>query len=130
MLIGAATLVTVIGVIGALAWLNARDDSDLDHSGASAPGRPAPELTDRTLEQGNVIFRFADPADRAALRSLAQELAGGSDQALVNAGQAILVQKGDALGAEAYKRRLTVSSPDDPALTQFVEYWLGRNSLP
>jgi hypothetical protein len=122
MLIGAATLVTVIGVIGALAWLNARDDSDLDHSGASAPGRPAPELTDRTLEQGNVIFRFADPADRAALRSLAQ--------ALVNAGQAILVQRGDALGAEAYKRRLTVSSPDDPALTQFVEYWLGRNSLP
>ena len=130
-IIGAASLLTVVAVIGLLAWFNARDDSTLDKDDpANAPGQAAPDATGRTLEQGNVVFLFRNPADRQPLRQLALDLAGGSDPALVHAGQAILVREGDALGAEAYKRRITVSSPDDPALSEFAEYWLGRHSVP
>ena len=130
-LIALAAVLTVAAIIGVLAFFNARDDSTLgEEDTRNAPGEAAPDATGRTLEQGNVVFLYAEAADRDPLRTLAAEIAGPADPALVHAGQAILVRKGEQLGAEAYKRRLTATSPEDPALREFADHWLGRGSMP
>ena len=132
LVIGAAALLTVAAVLGLLAFLNARDDATIGED-RPAPGQPAADATDRNLEQGNVFFIYGDAADREPLRALAQEIAGPQDEALIHAGQAILVQRrpgATGVVAEAYKRRLTVASADDPALREFAEYWLGRGGMP
>ncbi|HEX2086635.1 MAG TPA: hypothetical protein VHF89_13210 [Solirubrobacteraceae bacterium] len=131
-LIGAAALLTVAAVFGVLAFFNARDDSTIGDD-AAAPGTAAPSLTERTLAQGNVEIVFSDPAHREALEALASDVAGPKpqDPALVHAGNAVIVSRGDApeIVATAYQRELRVASPDDPALREFVEYWLGRGAM-
>ena len=128
LLIALAALLVVAGILGILAFFTARDDSTIGED-AAAPGQEAPDATARVLEQGNVIFLYAEPADREPLEELAAEIAGPSDEALRHAGQAIIVEKGDGLGALAYERRVEVSSPDDPELQRFAEYWLGRGAM-
>ena len=132
LIIGAAALLTIAAVLGVLAFFNARDDSTIGDTTA-APGTAAPGLTERTLEQGNVVLSYGRPAHREALEALAREVAGPmpQDPALVHAGNAVLVERGDApeVVAAAYKRELRVASPADPALREFVEYWLGRGAV-
>jgi hypothetical protein len=129
-LIAVATVVTVVAILGLLAFFNSRDDATIGED-RNAPGQVAPDATSPELEQGNVVIRYRDAADRPKLRELAASL-GGGDPALREAGQAVVVRAGnvDGIVAEAYKRRLTVSSPDDPALSAFAEYWLGRGAMP
>ena len=126
----AAGVLAAVAVGGVLLFFQARDESTIGEDGGAAPGVEAPEAASRTLEQGNVVFQYADKADREPLERLATEIAGPPDEALRHAGQAIIVESGDGLGALAFRRRLEVSSPDDPALREFAEYWLGRSSLP
>ncbi len=64
-------------------------------------------------------------------RDLAEEIAGPPSQALRDAGQAVLVQSGTGRGgivARAWRRELRAEDPEDPALREFVEYWLGRGT--
>ena len=129
-LLALAVLVALAGVIGLVAFLQTREDSTVDESGESAPGVVDASLTTRTLAQGNVILTYRQSGQREQLKALAEEIAGPPDQALVHAGQAVLVQArpsgGGGVVAEAYKRRLEVASRDDPGLQDFIEYWLGR----
>jgi hypothetical protein len=129
-LIAAATLVTVAAILGLLAFLSSRDDATIAED-RNAPGQAAPEAMSPELEQGNVVIRYRDEAAGPPLRELAESL-GGADPALREAGQAVVVRAGnvDGIIAEAYKRRLTVASPDDPKLREFAEYWLGRGAMP
>jgi hypothetical protein len=128
LLTGAAALLTVAAVLGVIAFFNARDDATIGEERA-APGAPAPDATSPELERGNVVVRFGDPADEAPLRALAREF---GPESLAQAGQAVLVRR-DAgtpgVVAEAYRRRLEVRRPDDPALRAFVEFWLGRGAM-
>jgi hypothetical protein len=130
--IAAVAVLTVAAVLGVLAFFNSRDDSTIGEDRAE-PGVPAPDATGRTLEQGNVVFVYGEPAHREPLRTLAADISGPPDEALIHAGQSILVQrKPGAAGvvAEAYRRRLEVASPRDPALREFAEHWLGRGAMP
>ena len=130
LLIGAAALLTVAAILGVLAFFNARDDSTIGEN-QEAPGQASDALTGDTLARGNVVLRYGDPGQRAALEALARDIAGADDPALVEAGQAIVVERGTGgrIVASAYKRTLTVDSPEDPKLREFVQYWLGRGSM-
>ena len=127
-LLALAVLVALAGVVGLVAFLQSRDDSTVDDT--NAPGVADPSLTGRTLAQGNVILTYRQSGQREQLRALAEEIAGPPDQALVHAGQAVLVQArpsgGGGVVAQAFERRLETASPDDPQLQDFIEYWLGR----
>ena len=129
MVVAAVALLTAAAVLGLLAFFNSRDDSTIGEDRV-APGKADPTLTDERLERGNVVILYGRPADRAGLEALAREVSGPSDAALAEAGQAIIVERTPSEGiiATAYRRTLTVRTPDDPALRAFVEYWLGRGA--
>jgi Protein of unknown function (DUF3105) len=92
--------------------------------------------TDRlltALEAGNVVFVYRDPSFRAGLRALQEEIAGPFDADLAGAGQAIVLAidvpaPGQGVTAVAWRHLLRASSPRDPALRDFAEYWLGRGA--
>jgi hypothetical protein len=124
-------VLTVAAVLGLLAFFNSRDDSTIGGD-ESAPGRADPQFTDERLRRGNVILFYGRQEDRAALQAVARDVAGPAEPALVEAGQAVLVERGESAGvmAAAYRRSLRVDSPDDPRLRDFVQFWLGRSSVP
>nr|MBA2637815.1 hypothetical protein [Solirubrobacterales bacterium] len=70
-------------------------------------------------------------ADGRALRALADELGGPPTTTLQQAGQAVLVARQPqiaAIEARAAGRRQAVTTPGDPRLRAFVEFWLGRRA--
>ena len=125
-----AVLVALAGAVGLIAFFQSRDDASVDQTDANAPGIADPSLTERTLAQGNVVLTYRQSGQREKLRALAEDIAGPPDQALVHAGQAVLVQArpsgGGGVVAKAYRRRFETASPDDPKLQDFIDYWLGR----
>jgi hypothetical protein len=81
------------------------------------------------LELGDVVLLYGDPTPPAALVALQRRIAGPFDPALAAAGQAIvLARRPGTTGvvAVAWRHLLRTPSPQDPALTQFATYWLGR----
>jgi len=113
----------------------------LDGSGASttdAPARPGaavPAATGalgRTLAAGNVVIAYRDPADGVAATRWAREIGGKRTPALVASGQAVLArqrpEQPDRFAALAYEREQPAASLEDPALTAFVDAWLGRGA--
>lgn len=128
-LVAVAALLTVAAIFGVLVFFSARDDSTIGDDEANAPGRADPALTSEPLRRGNVVLRFATPADREVLRALADEF---GPESLADQGQAVLVRRDSTVQgvvAEAYRRRLQAPAADDPAVRQFVEYWLGRGEM-
>lgn len=122
-----AVVLAVAGLVAIATFLQSRDDAGLDD--AAAPGEEAPGQDAATLRRGNVILGFADPADRAPLRAVAEEIAGPPEPELEEAGQAVLLERradGPGVEALAFRRRLSATGPDDPELRTFIEYWLGR----
>ncbi|HEX8085198.1 MAG TPA: hypothetical protein VF529_12980 [Solirubrobacteraceae bacterium] len=130
-LIAGAAVLTVAAVLGLLAFLNSRDDATIGEDRV-APGKVDESLTADRLRRGNVVLLYGRAADRAPLEALAEEIAGPSDPALVEAGAAVIVERrprGESVIANAYKRALVVESPTDPALREFAEYWLARGPV-
>jgi hypothetical protein len=120
-----AVVLTVAGGAALLAFFASRDDAPVQTE--AAPGQPAPGQTAPELRAGNVVLTYSSEADGAALRALAAALGGRPTVELRRAGQAVLVaRRPGGVAAHAWKRRLRVGSPRDPALRDFVEYWLGR----
>jgi hypothetical protein len=99
-----------------------RDDIELD--------------TDRlltALEAGDVVLVYGDRSLRAKLRALQNDIAGPFDPEVALAGQAVVLSHsprlaGSGVIALAWRHMLRVSSPSDPALREFVEFWLGRGA--
>lgn len=112
----------------------------LDGSGASttdAPpvsGQPAPAVAGplgRTLAAGNVVLAYRDAADAGAARAWAREQGGPPTAALVQSGQAVLAARraqAPRFAALADRRRQAAATLADPALTAFVDAWLGRGA--
>ena len=129
-MVAAAAVLTVVAVLGVLAFFNSRDDSTISGRGDAVPGVADPGATRDELKRGNVVLHFDDPADAAPLRRLAREFGPAT---LADAGQAVLVRRTPGtpgVAAEAYKRRLEAPGPDDPALREFIDHWLGRGAVP
>ncbi len=118
---------------GLIAFFTGQDDATTSTPSGDAPGMAVPAQAGQdagVLRAGNVILVAGQGQVRGA-RELAEELAGPPSQALQDAGQAVLVQEGPGRGgivAVAWERQLRAEAPDDPALREFVEYWLGRGT--
>jgi hypothetical protein len=119
----------MLGVVAALAFFTSRDDATTAVPAAQGPGRAAPAATDALLRAGNVTIE-APGAALGAARRLAEEIAGPDSPELRSAGQAVVVRRGSSaeVVARAWRRELRVGSADDPALRDFVEFWLGRGA--
>jgi hypothetical protein len=125
-LIALGVVVTLALIFGLVAFLNSKEDSTIGAE-RNAPGVAATDATPE-LAKGAVVVKYRDPADKQPLLVLAGDF-GGGDPALVAAGQGVIVERDpavDGIVAIAYKRRLTTTSPKDPKLREFAEYWLGR----
>ena len=116
------------GVVGVLAFFNARDESTLAEQ-PRGPGEELPPLADEIETPGNVFLRASDGADLPELRALGEEVAGEPTEALRTTGQAVVVEQDisvDGIEAVAAGSSLTVQEPDDPELEEFVSFWLGK----
>lgn len=144
------------GVVLLLLFLQGRDRSQVGggaNGGASAvasgPGQPlsdaelaaavrgaagaAPTGAELlgALERGNVVLVYGTPRPPAALRTLAERVAGPSDPALEAGGQAVLLARRpgtDGIVALAWRRMLRAPGADDPQLEDFASHWLGRGA--
>jgi hypothetical protein len=113
-------------------------DSDPPTSGPHVPvpvTRSGIRLTDnqllQALENGNVVLVYGGPSPPPGLQALARSLAAPFTPALAAAGQAvILARRPGTVGVIglAWTHLLRVSTPQDPGLHQFAEYWLGRGA--
>jgi hypothetical protein len=91
----------------------------------------SPDQVLHALELGNVVLLYDGARPPAALRALQEELSGAFDAELAAAGQAVILAAGGDGRTEAlaWRRRLRASGPDDPALREFAEAWLGKGAL-
>lgn len=121
-------VLAVVAAAAAIAFFAARDDATVAR--AQGPGAPRAAGAGPAVRPGNVLLLYADPAAAGALRALAEEVAGPPSPALVAAGQAVVVRRQPGLGAPvralSATRRLDSAGADDPALREFVEFWVGR----
>jgi hypothetical protein len=136
--IALAVAVALGGGVGLVALLASRDTAPVRHGAPPGPGEAVPggapaELSPtlrRALAAGDVLLTYGSPAPPPGLSELAEEVRGGpADPALTAAGQAVLaVRRPGTPGivALAWGRRLRASSPTDPRLRAFAEFWLGR----
>lgn len=94
--------------------------------------RDETELSDdqilEALQLGNVIVTYGDERPPGALVALQREVSGAFDPSLAEAGQAVILARRPGAGVQglAWRRRLVASGPDDPALREFAEAWLGQ----
>jgi hypothetical protein len=148
--LGVALAVGAVAV-GVLVF-SSRDDSQLAGA-AEGPGEVQPDgasppasgkhtdalvTRDRTrlsddqlvnaLALGDVVILYDGARPDPALVRLQKDVAGPFDAELAAAGQAVILAPRSGAGpatALAWKRILR-AQPDDPALHEFAEFWLGR----
>jgi hypothetical protein len=83
----------------------------------------------QALELGDVVLLYGGARPPAALRALADRLAGPFDPALAASGEAVLLARRtgtQGVVAVAWRHLLRTRSASDPALERFASYWLGR----
>jgi len=105
----------------------------------SGPHRPDLVTRDRArltddqilhaLELGNVVILYDAPDPGTVLESIQEEVAGSFDAELAAAGQAVILARRSGAGpatALAWRRVYGTNDPQDPAIREFTEAWLGR----
>jgi len=125
-----ALVLAVAGVAAAFAFFSSKDDATVTRS--AGPGSPRPAGDRPAVRDGNVLLLHRRADQARALRTLADDIAGPASAQLEAAGQAVLVRRDATLPvpivALSATRRIEAERADDPALAQFVEYWLGRRA--
>ena len=83
------------------------------------------------LQLGDVVLMYGTSAPPPGVRPLVGSLAAPFTPALAAAGQAVVLARrpgAQGLIALAWAHMLRVSSPSDPLLRSFIDYWLGRGA--
>jgi hypothetical protein len=100
---------------------------------ADPVARDASELSDdqllRALAQGNVVLAYGGNEPPRALATLQEDVSGPYDPEVAAAGQAVILARRagvDGVIALAWRRKLETRSPEDPALHEFAEAYLGQ----
>ena len=131
--LGAAIVVALIGTVGLIAFFQSRDDAELEGGGGAQPGVRAPDETSAELQRGNVLLTYREAADEKGLQVIARDLNGAPASELVDEGIAVIIRRvedqPERIVAHAYERRLAAQSPEDPALREFAEVFLGQGKL-
>ena len=125
----AVLAVAVAGVIVLIAFFNSRDSSTTGGAAAPAPGVAVQPGGGALVRHGNIVLSYADAAVAPALRRLASGLGAPDTPELRAVGQAVVLRRDPRAGgivARAYRHTLTVSSPADGRLQDFIESWLGQ----
>lgn len=127
-----AVAIAVVGVIGLIAFFNARDESTTGGKGTQpAPGTTRTVPGDSLVERGNVVLRYGDASLKPKLETLASDLGAPDSPELRAAGQAVVLRRDATVAgivAEAFKHTVTVNDPADPQLQAFIERWLGQGA--
>jgi Protein of unknown function (DUF3105) len=105
---------------------------------ASGPHLPTPMRREapmsrnqllQALEAGDIVLFYDKASDEAALRGVAEDIAGPFDPALATAGQAVIVEhrpRTAGVIALAWRRMLKAPSATDPRVHAFADAWLGK----
>jgi len=124
--------IAVSGVVGLIAFFNNRDSSTTGGgSTVPAPGVVTPAATGGLLARGNIELRYSDGSFTARLRALASTLGAPDTPDTRAAGAAVVLKRDPKAGgviAQAYKHSLTVATPADSRLQDFIESWLGQGA--
>jgi hypothetical protein len=117
---------------------NTSYNSDPPTSGPHVRSLPRAQGTPLTNDQilsataaGNVVVLYGTGAPPPALRALAAEVGEPFEPTLVNAGQVVVLGRRPGtrgVVAVAWRRLLRAEGPDDPALREFADFWLGRGA--
>jgi len=128
----AALAIAVVGVVGIIAFLNSRDTSTTGGAGTvPMPGVAVPAGGGALLRSGNIVLTYSDPTFTPALRRLTSSLGAPDTPALRATGQSVVLRRNPRAGgvvARAWKHTLTVTSPADGRLQDFIESWLGQGA--
>ena len=113
-------------------------NSDPPTSGAHVPeavSRDGATLNDdqllEALQLGNVVIVYGTRNPPAGLTQFTRLAATAFTPALAASGDAVILARRPGttgLVALAWAHLLRVSTPEDPALAQFVSFWLGRGA--
>ena len=123
----AAVAIAIAGVIGLIAFFNARDDST---TGSRQPG-PAAVNKEALLEAGNIELAYGDKAFRVPLEALAEEIGAPDTPALREAGAAVVLRREPGIAgivARSFRETFKAPAPDDPRLQDFIERSLGQGA--
>jgi hypothetical protein len=125
-----AAMLAVTGVAALAAFFVSHDDATVPQEAGNAPGVARAPGSRPAVRPGNVVLLYSDERLTSDLRQLAERIAGAPAPALTAAGQAVLIQRRPNLTAPVTAvtatRALEAGGPADPALVDFIEYWLGR----
>ena len=122
-----AVVIAIAGVIGLIAFFEARDSST---TGGAEPAKPQQLNADNVLKQGNVVLTYSDPSYKTPLKDFSEEN-GPDTPVLREAGGAVIVKRDPTAAgvvARSFSATLQAKSPDDPRLQDFVDRWLGEGS--
>ncbi len=145
-------VIVAAGLFGLLTLFNDRDSADVGAQTAGPgafeeqPGDPPTSATSATkpplregtlsddaivgaLALGNVVLVYGSPKPPPELEQMREDATGPFDPELAAAGQmAVLVRRPgvEEIQALAWQHRLQTGDPTDPALRDFVDFWLGK----
>jgi hypothetical protein len=152
LLVGVGVALAVGAVAVGVLLFSSRDDSQLAGA-AEGPGQVQPDGADppasgkhsdalvtrdrrplsrdqllNALALGDVVILYSGARPDPALVKLQQDVAGPFDAELAAAGQAVILapRKGAGPATALAWKRILRAQPDDPALHEFAEFWLGR----
>lgn len=83
------------------------------------------------LALGDVVITYGTPKPPDALIAMAQSVAGTFKPSLAATGQAVILSPAPGTHGfvgVAWTHILRATRPDDPRLSQFASYWLGRGA--
>ncbi|HYV16004.1 MAG TPA: DUF3105 domain-containing protein [Conexibacter sp.] len=149
-----AVAIGLAGVVLLVVFFQGHDSSQVHHDSAtiSGPGLVLPAdggaivapgatradgmrlsgaALQHSLALGNVVLLYGSARPPAALRAVARRVAGAFSPALEASGQAVVLGRRPGVGgaiALAWRHELSVRDARDPALAQFVDFWLGRGA--
>jgi hypothetical protein len=126
-------VVAVAGVIALIGFLNSRDSATTNDRPVATPGAVAPGATGAALRAGNVELAYGPAPYGKALRRLGDSLGARDTPELRATGEAVIVRREATRAgvlARAWRHTLSVVSPQDPRLQDFIETWLGRGAAP
>ena len=122
-----AVVIAAAGVIGIIAFFDARDSST---TGSGTTPKVQEVNGGSVLKQGNVILSYSDPAYKQALHDFAEQ--NGPDTPVLRAAGGAVIVRHDphAAGvvARSFAATLQAKSPDDPRLQDFVDSYLGQGA--
>jgi len=120
----AAIILLVAGIVALVAAFSSHDASSIGNGPAVSSPAHGPD----GLPLGNIVVHYRSQADGQRLGQLAERLSALQTSAAIAAGQALVLRRdrpASGVVADNGRDRLAAPTATTPALTTFVQHWLG-----